>query len=260
MRVRLRYSRVGKVRWTSALDVARIWERALRRVGLPLAYTAGFSPRPKIAFGLALPTGHESTAEFVDLDLDDVRMNDGGFAIAALPPALSAALPGGFDVTAAAQVDDREDSLQHQVTSCRWEIEAIGKTATELEELIAAAMASDSMIVTRTRKGREVVDDIRPSINHLAPLRADAAQIEPTTILAGMGRESDAALLETELFTTLPGQPRSVRPTELLRGLSPDLELGLVRRTHQWIERDGARQEPLEAATDAPHAAKARAS
>ena len=252
MRVRLRYSRVGKVRWTSALDVARIWERALRRVGLPLAYTAGFSPRPKIAFGLALPTGHESTAEFVDLDLDDVRMTDGGFAVPALPPALSAALPVGFHVTAAAQVDDREDSLQHQVTSCRWEIEAVGKTATELEELIAAAMAADSIIVTRIRKGREVVDDIRPSINHLAPLRVDVAQIEPTA--------AGAALLEAELFTTLPGQPRSVRPTELLRGLSPDLELGLVRRTHQWIERDGARQEPLEAATNAPHAAKARAS
>jgi radical SAM-linked protein len=249
MRVRLRYSRVGKVRWTSALDVARIWERALRRVGLPLAYTAGFSPRPKIAFGLALPTGHESTAEFVDLDLDDTRSAD--VVPHMLPPALSAALPTGFDVTAAALVDDHEQSLQHQVTSCRWEIEAVGTTTSELQDLIAAALASNELIVTRTRKGREVTDDIRPSINHLAPLPAAAAQIEPVTV--------GAALLEAELFTTLPGQPRSVRPTELLRGLRSDLEVGLVRRTHQWIQRDGARQEPLEAATDAPHA-KARAS
>lgn len=254
MRVRLRYSRVGKVRWTSALDVARIWERALRRVSVPLAYTAGFSPRPKIAFGLALPTGHESTAEFVDLDLDDARINErtaGSFAVSALPTALSAALPTGFDVTAAALIEDREQSLQHQVTSCRWEIEAVGATPAELEELIGAALAAETLVITRTRKGREVTDDIRPSINHLAPLPADAAQIEPTTI--------GTALLEAELFTTLPGQPRSVRPTELLRGLSTDLELGLVRRTHQWIERDGARQEPLAATTDAPHA-KARAS
>lgn len=253
MRVRLRYSRVGKVRWTSALDVARIWERALRRVGLPLAYTAGFSPRPKIAFGLALPTGHESTAEFVDLDLDDTRITDGiagGSAVSALPPALSAALPAGFDVTAAAHVEDREQSLQHQVTSCRWEIEAVGVTPTELEELITVALSAESLVVTRIRKGREVVDDIRPSINHLAPLPAHAAQIATAS----------GALLEAELFTTLPGQPRSVRPTELLRGLKPDLEIGLVRRTHQWIERDGARQEPLEAATNAPHEAEARAS
>ena len=251
MRVRLRYCRVGKVRWTSALDTARIWERALRRVGLPLAYTAGFSPRPKIAFGLALPTGHESTAEFVDLDLDEARVDD-TFAVSALPPALSAALPAGFDVTAAAHVEDREQSLQHQVTSCRWEIEAAGVTPTELEELIAVALSAESLMVTRTRKGREVVDDIRPSIHHLAPLPVHAAQIEPTAF--------GGALLEAELFTTLPGQPRSVRPTELLRGLKTDLELGLVRRTHQWIERDGARQEPLAAATDAPHAEKARAS
>ncbi|MFP5328124.1 MAG: TIGR03936 family radical SAM-associated protein [Acidimicrobiia bacterium] len=249
MRVRLRYARVGKVRWTSALDVARIWERALRRVGLPLAYTAGFSPRPKIAFGLALPTGHESTAEFVDLDLDDARV-DASFSVATLPFALSAALPVGFDVTAAGLIEDREPSLQHQVSICRWEIEVPGVTDEGLAALISAALASETLVVTRTRKGREVSDDIRPSIAHLAPLPAHAAQIAPT---------ASGALLEAELYTTLPGQPRSVRPIELLRGISPELEPGLVRRTHQWIERDGARQEPLAAATDAPHA-QARAS
>ena len=64
------------------------------------------------------------------------------------------------------------------------------------------------------------------------------------------------AVLEAELAT----QPRGVRPGELLAALDPSVELGLVRRTHQWIERDGARWEPLPPqATDAPHA-EARAS
>ena len=58
--VRLRYAKVGKVRWTSHRDAARIWERALRRAGLAVAYTEGFSPRPRLHFGLALPTGYES--------------------------------------------------------------------------------------------------------------------------------------------------------------------------------------------------------
>ena len=62
MRLRVRYSKKGKVRFTSHRDVARIWERALRRVGLGMAYSQGFSPRPKMSFGLALSTGHESEA------------------------------------------------------------------------------------------------------------------------------------------------------------------------------------------------------
>lgn len=251
MRVRVRYDKVGKVRWTSALDVARIWERALRRVGLPLAYTSGFSPRPKISFGLALPTGHESTAEFVDLDLDEGRL-DASFTTSTLPVRLSAALPTGFTVTGAGVVDASTPSLQHDVSSCRWEIEAVDLAATDLETLIASALAADSLVVIRTRKGREVTDDIRPSIRHLARLPLERAQIAP--------RSEANVLLEAELLTTLPGQPRSVRPTELLRAAAPGAEIGLVRRTHQWIERDGARREPLPAeATDAPHA-QARAS
>ena len=57
MRIRFRFSKLGKIRFTSQRDVARMWERALRRAGLPLAYTEGFSPRPQLSFGLALPTG-----------------------------------------------------------------------------------------------------------------------------------------------------------------------------------------------------------
>ena len=72
-RVRIRFAKLGKIRWTSHRDVARMWERAFRRVELPLAYSAGFSPRPKVSFGLALPTGHESVAEYLDVELADAR-------------------------------------------------------------------------------------------------------------------------------------------------------------------------------------------
>ena len=92
MRVRLRFSKLGKVRWTSHRDVARMWERAFRRISLPLAYTQGFSPRPRVSFGLALPTGAESVAEYLDVDLDDAVVTDG------LAESLTAALPVGVDV------------------------------------------------------------------------------------------------------------------------------------------------------------------
>ena len=84
MRVRLRFTKLGKIRWTSHRDVARMWERALRRASLPIAHTAGFTPRPKVSFGLALPTGHESVAEYLDVELETAA-----FDVATLPARLS---------------------------------------------------------------------------------------------------------------------------------------------------------------------------
>ena len=69
--VRVRYAKRGKIRWISHRDVARAFERALRIERLPLAFTLGFSPRPKVSFGLALSTGYESEAEYLDLELSE---------------------------------------------------------------------------------------------------------------------------------------------------------------------------------------------
>ena len=69
MKLRLRYSKLGMVRFVSHRDGARLWERALRRVSFPVAYTEGFTPRPKLSFDMALPTEAESAAEYIDIDL-----------------------------------------------------------------------------------------------------------------------------------------------------------------------------------------------
>ena len=69
--LRVRYSKLGKIRFVGHRDVARIWERALRKAEIPVLYSQGFSPHPRLSFGLALPTGFESEAEYVDIYLDD---------------------------------------------------------------------------------------------------------------------------------------------------------------------------------------------
>ena len=69
----MRYAKLGKVRFTSHRDTARIWERAVRRAGLRSLTTSGFTPRPRVSFGLALPTGAESIAEYLDLEVVDGR-------------------------------------------------------------------------------------------------------------------------------------------------------------------------------------------
>ena len=235
MRVRLRFTKLGKVRFTSHRDVARVWERALRRASLPLALTEGFSPRPKVHFGLALSTGYESLGEYLDVDL--VERVEVDHLLAAR---LGAALPDGMDVQATAEVDRRTASLQQAVTSCTWRVEVLGLDVPAASRAAGAALDASALPLTRSRKGQEAVDDLRPYLRSLAVVRPTDHGVE----------------LEAELGT----QPRSLRPSELVAVAFPGAEEGRVRRTHQWIEHDGARREPLPVdATSAPHA-KARAS
>ena len=235
-RYRIRFSKLGKIRFTSHRDVARMWERALRRATLPVAYTEGFSPHPKLSFGLALSTGHESLGEYLDIDMAEP------VDVERIPARLDPCLPIGLDVQVAAEIESGTPSLQQVVTSCTWRIEVVGLGAAELVERVGTCLGADSLVVTRERKGHKVTDDLRPAI----------VSLEMT----------DGTAVIAELAT----QPRGLRPSELIALLAsqPDDELieGHVCRLHQWLSTDGAREEPLplpHRATLAPHA-EARAS
>ncbi len=228
MRIRIRYRKLGKVRFTSHRDVARCWERAFRTSGLPIASTEGFSPRPKMHFGLALSTSHESLGEYLDLDLRDPESAE--VDLEQLPIELSSHLPDGIDIDAVAVIDRSEPSLQESVTSCIWQIEVPGVTAEELVTAVARVLSASTLPVVRERKGRPVSDDLRPGIVHLEVL--DAISTEESSV---------GAMLHAELAT----QPRSVRPSELMAAFDPPLEEGRVRRIHQFITDNGATREPL---------------
>jgi radical SAM-linked protein len=214
--------------------VARIWERALRRVALPVAYSQGFSPRPRLAFGLALSTGAESDAEYLDVDIDPDGVA-GGFDVDTIAPRLSAALPDGFDVTAAAAVDSSAVSLQQVVTSCRWVIDLPNIDHHVAQPAVDRLLAADSVVVRRERKGKEVDDDLRPGVL--------ALEAEPMPL--------DGAGGGTRLIAELGAQPRALRPTELLDALGLDGGSARIRRTHQWIKDGDARREPLPPTPDA---------
>jgi radical SAM-linked protein len=194
-----------------------MWERALRRVSVPVAYTAGFSPRPKLSFGLALPTGCESLAEYLDVDLATPMQ------VATIQESLEGQFPAGIEVMAAAEIGVGGGSLQQDVSSCTWDIVVPGVGPEELEKVLRGALAAPSLRVTRVRKGREQDDDLRPAVRELSVC----------------GTSGDGCLFTAELAT----RPRGVRPSELGRALG--IELGLARRTHQWIENEGSRSEPL---------------
>jgi radical SAM-linked protein len=219
-RVRLRFSKKGKIRFTSHRDVARMWERALRRSGLPMAYSQGFVPHPLVSFGLALPTGCESNGEYLDVRLG--APGPGETPIAELAAALTPLMPDGIDVQAAALVGAAEGSLQQEVASCDWELEVLGVSSEELRERVDNVLLAPVLTVRRQRKGREIDDDVRPAILTLS-------------VTGPHGQ------VKAELAT----HPRGVRPADLVTVLGADAAPGRACRTHQWIERDGARCEPL---------------
>lgn len=232
MKVRIRYSKLGKVRFVGNLDVTRIWERSLRKAALPVAYSTGFSPRPRLSFGLALPMAAGSLAEYVDIEFaTDVEL-DG------LADRLGNALPVGFDVMAVAHKLPGQVSLQEDVVACDWELELEGIPVDTVAAAVASTLAASTLLLERERKGERRTDDVRGSIESLWLRPGERAVV--TARLATVGR--------------------GLRPAELVAVMFPgssDITGDLVRsvlRTEQWIERDGARREllPVQHAIVAP--------
>jgi radical SAM-linked protein len=172
-----------------------MWERALRRSRLPMAYSQGFSPHPLVSFGLALPTGCESLGEYLDIRLEAAGPAE--IPLADLPAVLSELLPEGIDVQAAALIGEAEGSLQQEVASCDWELEVLGVRGEELQERVENMLAARVLTVSRERKGRQSEDDIRPAIRALSLtspnglLRADLAThprgVRPGDLVAALG-------------------------------------------------------------------------
>ena len=229
MRVRVRYTKQGKVRFISHRDTARAWERAIRRAQLPVAYTEGFSPRPKVHFGLALSNGHESDAEYIDIDLrPEADPSAPVLQLDTLPQRLSAVLPDGISAIACGSVDRGAPSLQAAVTHCTWQM-TFSTPPDVLRQRVDQVLVADQLPLRRVRKGRERVDDARPAV--LAVETDD--------------RDPHGGTLHVELAT----QPRSLRPAEFIELLQlPDepVDEVRVRRVHQWTGSTGARRAPLE--------------
>ena len=236
MRLRIRFSKLGKVRFVGHRDVARIMERSLRRCGIPVTYSEGFSPRLRMSFGLALPTCYESEAEYLDVPLNPELVQDEtvfctgwgqgeAYGPTELQQALNEALPHGFDVVALTIEPRTKGSLQEAVLSCGWSFDIVGAQSDDVQDAIDTALESSVIEVERKKKNEVVREDVRYGIHEL---RLDGESERGPMVIA-----------------ELSAKPRVMRPSELIEALAPGAELGIAKRTHQWIETDGQRIEPL---------------
>lgn len=150
-KLRLRYAKRGRLRFASHRDVARAFERALRAAGVPMAYSQGFSPHPRVSWIGAAPTGAASEAEYVEIQL--VRPLDPQL----VRRELDAALPEGLDVLEAVQA--RGGSLAERIDASRWRIELPGVDHGELTAAVAELLTRDHVLVERLGKdGMRTID------------------------------------------------------------------------------------------------------
>ena len=147
----VRYAKRGRMRFASHRDIARAVERGIRRAGLPIAYSAGFTPHPKISYAGAAPTGTASEAEYLEISLTETR------AASDVRDRLDAALPDGIDVI---DVIESPASLADlRLEASQWEVVLPGVQPAAAAAAVAEFLACDSLEVERlTAKGSRRVD------------------------------------------------------------------------------------------------------
>ena len=164
-RLRVRYAKRGRLRFTSHRDFSRAFERAVFRARLPMAYSSGFNPHPRISYAGAAPTGSASEAEYLELALAEV------VDPAAVHAALDEALPDGLDVVEV--VESPGGGLSDLLRASRWEVD-LPLTLTEVEPAVAAFLAAEEVLVQRmTKKGLRDFDS-RAAVLALAASATDA--------------------------------------------------------------------------------------
>lgn len=223
-KLRIRYAKRGRLRFASHRDLARTLERALRRASVPMAFSAGFSPHPKISYLGAAPTGAASEAEYVEIGLS-VRCDP-----EAVRAGLDASLPDEVAILECVEAGEGTGSLADRIDTSVWRVELPGVEFKELRAAVDAFLASDVVTVAkRTKNGLKDID-ARPSV-------ASASAAE----------EAGCAILHMVVRQLTP----AVRPDDVLAALAavadlhPPLPPRAVREAQGRLDDSGTVADPL---------------
>ncbi len=199
MRVRITFAKQGALRYTGHLDLHKLMERAARRAELPLSYSQGFHPQPKISLAAALPLGFASRDEVMDIRLnEDLEPDD-------ISNRLKNSLPGGIQILKVERVEDNLPPLQTQLLSATYEAHLTEPAdGADLTRKVEGLMMSESL--PRERRGKAY--DLRPLIEMLSVVTESNGKIWLRMTLAA--REG-ATGRPDEVLTALGIEPETVR-------------------------------------------------
>jgi radical SAM-linked protein len=202
-RIRLRYTKRGRLRFTSHRDFQRAFERALRRAEVPMAYSAGFTPHPKVSYANAAPTGTGSEAEYLEIALADTR--DPG----TLRVLLDGSLPTGLDIVDA--VEARTSGLADRLTASVWELRLDGVVPADAARAAKAFTEAETVEVQRRTKNGVRTFDARAAVVGLRSLTS----VETHSSQPDRPTDQPCAILRLVVRHVTP----AVRPDDVLSGL-----------------------------------------
>lgn len=212
--LRFRYEKRGALAYISHLDVLRTFQKALRRAALPIAYSEGFSPHPKLAFAAPLAVGQESVCEYLD-----VRMAE-AYDPAAAMSALNATLPAGLRLTAAGYPAAKftvVDRATYLLT-----LRTVGADAALAERCAAILSARPLTVFKRSKAGDRDVD-VSPNILSVTGAYSDGAIELQLTLRAEAG-----AFLNTDYLLGLLRRDAGILSTDPMRESATVLRLSLA--------------------------------
>jgi radical SAM-linked protein len=210
-RLRIRYAKRGRLRFASHRDLARALERALRRAQVPMAFSAGFTPHPKISYLGAAPTGAASEAEYLEIGLAERCEPE------AVRAALDAALPADVAVLECVEAAEGGGSLADRIDAAVWRVELPGVEPDQLATAVGEFLARDVVEVPkRTKNGVKDVD-ARGAVTS-----ASAAGEPGCAILHMVVRQATPAVRPDDVLAALaavadlrpPSPPRAVREAQ----------------------------------------------
>jgi radical SAM-linked protein len=209
-RLRLRYSKVGLARFIGTREMGTVFLRAARRAGLPIAFSAGHRPLPKISFGPALPLGCSSDDEHLDIDLTDSRAPDDVVA------ALAAQLPDGLIPLAAVDIDRRTPSVDSTMTACSYEVD-MGDlddppSDAQVDRAVREFVQADSFDVRKVIKGRERLIDARPRVREVTLAGPGRLRVD---VRVGDGASVGPALIVSAILGLPPAERPKLRVHKL---------------------------------------------
>ncbi len=218
-RIRMRFSRTGRIRFLSHLDFMTLFHRTVVRAGIPVAFTRGFNPHPKIAFGPALSVGMESEAEYVDMEADPF------VDLLQMTRDLNDALPEGIRILETGAIPKKAPSLSGSISRYAYLVTAPEKEAGDLESRISEFVARNAVVVERDGMQK----DIRPGIESVS--------------------RKGTALLEIILQDKDQMKPRIQDVIEQLFGIGRDRALLFgIKRTAMFTGEQGSWKSPMDVA------------
>jgi len=204
-RIRMKFTKTGRIRFLSHLDFMTLFHRAVVRARVPIAFSQGFNPHPKLAFGPALPVGMESEAEYLDLETDPF------VDLLEVTKGLNNTLPEGVRILEAKAVPKKAPSLSGSISRYVYTVRLAEQYRASVNERVKELLASTSVIVTKEGKQK----DIRPGIESITVgssdtigiVLADHEQLKPRVQdviaqLFGIGRDEATlfSVTRTQLF------------------------------------------------------------